>query len=246
MTTMRDVADHAGVSISTVSHVINETRPVSEELQRRVSQAMQELGYQPNLLARGLRRGETFTIGVVVPDSANPYFAEVTRGIEDTSFDRGYSVILCNSDGDPRKEEMYANLLSEKRVDGIVFVTAGLRTDHFAQLQKQELPVVLVDRDIRDSDLDVVLSDNHRGGLIATRHLLGLGHRRIACIAGPAHLLPSAERLEGYHRALQEAGVARDERLVDHGDFHARAVSMRQAASWNWLTRPRPSSCVMT
>ena len=97
---MRDVAERAGVSITTVSHVINETRPVSDELRQRVLAAMQELGYQPNLLARGLRRGETRTIGMIVPDSANPFFAELARGIEDTVFEQGYNVILCNSDGD--------------------------------------------------------------------------------------------------------------------------------------------------
>ena len=109
---MRDVAERAAVSITTVSHVINQTRPVSDELQQRVLAAMQELGYQPNLLARGLRRGETHTIGMIVPDSANPFFAEVARGVEDTSFEQGYSVILCNSDGDLDKELFYANVLA--------------------------------------------------------------------------------------------------------------------------------------
>ena len=107
---MRDVAERAGVSVTTVSHVVNETRPVSEGLRGRVLLVMEELGYQPNVLARSLRRKKTHTIGIIIPDSSNPFFAEVARGVEDTSFEQGYSVILCNSDGNLDKEVFYANV----------------------------------------------------------------------------------------------------------------------------------------
>jgi len=216
---MRDVAERAGVSITTVSHVINETRPVSDELRQRVLAAMQELGYQPNLLARGLRRGETRTIGMIVPDSANPFFAELARGIEDTVFEQGYNVILCNSDGDLDKELLYANVLAEKRVDGILFVAAGVSTEHIQTLQEQRMPVVVVDREVPDAFVDSVLTDNARGGWLATRHLLDLGHRRIGCIAGPSDVTPSAERITGYRQALDEGGVLVDEALILKGDF---------------------------
>ncbi|MEE8391967.1 MAG: LacI family DNA-binding transcriptional regulator [Anaerolineae bacterium] len=216
---MRDVAEHAGVSVTTVSHVINETRPVSDELQQRVLVAMQELGYQPNLLARGLRRGETHTIGMITPDNANPFFAEVARGVEDTSFERGYSVILCNSDGDLNKELLYANVLSEKRVDGILFVAVGVSTEHIRDLQAQRMPLVVVDRDIPDVDVDSVLTDNARGGWLATHHLIELGHRRIGCISGPSDVTPSAERVTGYWLALDEGSIPVDEALVMKGDF---------------------------
>jgi LacI family transcriptional regulator len=216
---MRDVAGRAGVSVTTVSHVINETRPVSDELRRRDSAAMDELGYQPNRLARSLRRGQTHTIGMIIPDSANPFFAEVARGVEDTSFENGYSLILCNSDGDLDKELLYTNVLVEKRVDGILFVAAGLSTDRILDLQTQKTPLVVVDRDLPDAAVDSVLTDNALGGWLATRHLIELGHRRIACITGPSDVTPSADRVTGYRQAMSEEGIPVDEALIVKGDF---------------------------
>jgi LacI family transcriptional regulator len=217
--TMRDVAERAGVSVTTVSHVINETRPVSDELRRRVLTSMELLGYQPNRLARSLRRGQTHTIGMIIPDSANPFFAEMARGVEDTSFEHGYSVILCNSDGDLNKELLYTNVLTEKRVDGILFVAAGLSTDRIRDLQTQRIPLVVVDRDLPDAAVDSVLTDNAQGGWLAARHLIDLGHRRIACITGPSDVTPSAERVTGYRQAMIEAGVPVDKSLIVRGDF---------------------------
>ena len=130
MTTIRDVAHQAGVSVTTVSHVINETRFVSDELRQRVLAAMADLDYQPNALARSLRRKQTHTLGMILPDSANPFFAEVAHSIERASFASGYNAILCNSGGDLDKELVYANVLMEKQVDGIIFVAAGLSTEH--------------------------------------------------------------------------------------------------------------------
>ncbi|HSR29659.1 MAG TPA: LacI family DNA-binding transcriptional regulator [Anaerolineae bacterium] len=216
---MRDVAERAGVSVTTVSHVINDTRPVSDELRRRVLASMANLGYQPNRLARSLRRGQTHTIGMIIPDSANPFFAEMARGVEDTSFENGYSVILCNSDGDLNKELLYTNVLTEKRVDGILFVAAGLSTDRIRDLQTQRTPLVVVDRDLPDAAVDSVLTDNAQGGWLAARHLIDLGHRRIACITGPSDVTPSAERVTGYRQAMKKAGIPVDESLVVKGDF---------------------------
>jgi LacI family transcriptional regulator len=216
---MRDVAEHAGVSVTTVSHVINETRPVSDALRERVLAAVDELGYQPNVLARSLRRGETHTIGMIVPDSANPFFAEVARGVEDTSFEQGYSVILCNSDGDLDKELLYANVLAEKRVDGILFVAAGVSTEHIRDLQSRRMPLVVVDREIPGAAVDSVLTHNCHGGRLATRHLLELGHRRIGCITGPSDVTPSAERVTGYRQVLDGDGIPVDEALIVKGDF---------------------------
>jgi LacI family transcriptional regulator len=216
---MRDVAERADVSVTTVSHVINETRPVSDELRRRVLAAMDELGYQPNRLARSLRRGQTHTIGMIIPDSSNPFFAEIARGVEDTSFEHGYSVILCNSDGNLDKELLYTNLLTEKQVDGIVFVAAGLSTERIRDLQTQRTPLVVVDRDLPEVAVDSVLTDNARGGWLATRHLIDLGHRRIACITGPSDVTPSADRVTGYRQAMREGGLPVDEALIVKGDF---------------------------
>jgi len=216
---MRDVAERAGVSVTTVSHVINETRRVSDELRQRVLAVIDELGYQPNVLARSLRSGKTNTIGMVIPDGVNPFFAEVARGVEDTSFEQGYSVILCNSDGDLDKELLYTDVLTEKQVDGILFVAAGVSTEHIRALQGRRMPVVVVDREIPDVAVDSVLTDNARGGWLATRHLLDLGHCRIGYIAGPSDLTPSAERITGYRQALEEAGIPVDKALILKGDF---------------------------
>jgi len=217
--TMNDVAERASVSVSTVSHVINGTRPVSEALRRRVRDAMDELGYRPNRLARSLRMGETHTIGVIVPDSSNPFFAEVARGIEDTSFAQRYSVILCNSDGDLEKELFYTSVLTSKQVDGILFVAAGVSTEHIRALQEDQVPVVVVDREIPEVSVDEVLTNNVHGGARVTRHLIDLGHRRIGCITGPSDVTPSADRVTGYRQALRDAGLPFDEGIVVKGDF---------------------------
>jgi LacI family transcriptional regulator len=221
--TQQDVARLTGVSRATVSYVINNrsdgTVRISEETRRRVLEAVEKLGYQPNVLARSLRRGKTHTIGVIVPDNRNPFFAEVARGIEDTSFERGYSVILCNSDGDLEKELLYTNVLAEKQVDGILFVAAGASTKNMQALQQRQIPVAVIDREIPDVAVDSVLTDNARGGRLATRHLLDLGHRRIGCITGPLDITPSAERVTGYRQAMEEVGSSVDEAYLLKGDF---------------------------
>jgi LacI family transcriptional regulator len=219
MPTIREVADRAGVSPTTVSHVINNTRFVSEDVRRSVQAAMDELGYAPNALARSLRRGETHTIGLVLPDSANPFFAEVGRAIEATAFDVGYSVILCNTEGDSAKEQFYLDLLAKKQVDGVILVATGDGLGSLPALSRR-LPIVAVDRVLPGAEIDAVLTDNRHGGYLATQHLLDLGHRRIACITGPSHLTLSAERVVGYRDALTQAGIAVAETWLVRGDFH--------------------------
>jgi LacI family transcriptional regulator len=216
---MRDVAERAGVSVTSVSHVINETRPVSYELRERVLAALEELGYHPNRLARSLRSGKTHTIGTIVPDSADPFFAEVARGIEDTAFETGYSLILCNSDANLDKEAFYTDVLVEKQVDGILFLAAGGSTERILDLQQRGMPVVVVDRELPAVHVDSVVTDNAGGGWSATRHLIDLGHRRIGYIAGPSDLTLSEYRFTGYRKALEEAGIAVDENLVVRGAF---------------------------
>ena len=219
MATMKDVAELAGVSITTVSHVINETRFVSDELRARVLEAMEQLHYRPNILARSLRLGETRTIGLIVPDNANPFFAQIARAVEDAGFEAGYSVILCNCDGKLQKELAYANVLSAKQVDGIIFMATGGESEIVDLLREIGIPLVMADRRVDNADVDMVLVDNFRGGYEATKYLLSLGHRRIGCITGSSDATPSAERVEGYKRGLKEAGVPVDESLIVRGDF---------------------------
>jgi LacI family transcriptional regulator len=219
MTTIKDVAKRAGVSISTVSHVINNSRAVSKDTRRRVEDAMEELGYQPNTLARNLRRQQTQSLGMVVPDSANPFFAEVTRGIEDASFEKNYSVILCNSEGDLERQAAYTNLLIQNQVAGIVFVAAGVSTELVEDLRRRRVPLVVVDRAVPNVEVNSVMTDHNQGGRLATRHLIDLGHSRIACISAGSHLSPSAERVTGYMETLWENNIAVDKRLIVRGDF---------------------------
>jgi LacI family transcriptional regulator len=216
---MRDVAQRAGLSVSTVSHVINNTRAVSDTSRQRVMQAMEELDYRPNAVARSLRRRKSNSIGMIVPDSANPFFAEIARAIEDASFTENYSVILCNSEGDLEKQQSYTNILIENRVAGILFVAAGVSTELVNDLWRRQVPLVVVDREVPGAEVDTVLTNHVQGGRLATQHLIDLGHRRIACITGNSQVSPSFERVDGYREALEENGLIYDERLVLKGDF---------------------------
>jgi LacI family transcriptional regulator len=238
MTTILDVAERAGVSPSTVSHVLNKTRHVSEKTRARVLQAVDELNYRPNILARSLRRRETHTLGILIPDNTNPFFAEMVRGIEDTVFDEGYTVLLGNSDGEPDKELRYLDLFVNKQVDGVVLVAAAMKSDETMDvLSDPSVATVIVDREIELERMDMVLADNLEGGYAATRHLLELGHRRIGCIAGPSQVTPSAERVIGYHKALEEWEITPDPALVIPGDFR-HASGLRAAKHLLALSEP--------
>ena len=219
MATMNDVARHANVSIATVSHVINGTRFVSAERVERVHAAMRELGYTPDATARSLRVGRTDTIGLVVPDNSNPFFAALARGIEEAGFEAGYTTILANSNERPDREHRYVSTLVSKRVDGLIL--APSRGDHSTLtrlLQNARIPVVVVDRDAELPNADVVLHDNEGGAYEATRYLIELGHTSIACVAGPADASSATERVNGFRKAIAEAGLA--EQPVVEADFH--------------------------
>lgn len=184
---------------------------------------MQEVGYRPNTLARGLRKGETKTIGLIVPDSSNLFFAELARFIEDAGYEHGYSVILCNSDNKPTKESNYIEVLISKQVDGIILISAGGAGDDLTGLIEIGIPVIIADREMPESFADVVLVDNERGGYLATKYLIDLGHRRIACVTGPSELTPSAHRVHGYRHALEDAGLTLEPSYVVAGDFGLRS-----------------------
>ena len=219
MITIKDVAKHAQVSVTTVSHVVNNTRFVSDAARERVQRAVAELKFVPSALARGLKSNRTHTIGMMIPNNANPYFAEIIRGIEDTCLQAGFNVILCNSDDEPLKQSTYVRLLSEKQVDGLIVVSSGADDELIETLRAAPMPQVVVDREIDDLPADLVEVNHEAGGHLATQHLLALGHRRIACIAGPQALPPARQRVAGYHRALHDAGVKVDDRLLRRVDF---------------------------
>jgi LacI family transcriptional regulator len=221
MATMNDVARVAKVSIATVSHVINGTRFVSAERAERVHAAMRELGYTPDATARSLRVGRTDTIGLVIPDTSNPFFAALARWIEEAGFESGYTTILANSNERPDREHRYVSTLVSKRVDGLIL--APSRGDHGTLtrlLESAGIPVVVVDRDASLPNADIVVYDNEGGSEEATRYLIELGHKDIACVAGPADATTAAERVQGFRQALGEAGLLLSESAVVESDFH--------------------------
>ncbi len=217
--TIRDVARAAGVSKSTVSRVLNGDPNVSAESRNAVMAAMKEMRYTPNALARGLNTRRTGTIGLILSDITNPFHAEVARGVEDLASDYESNVILCNTDGRPKKESAYMDLLLEKRVDGIIFTSVKMDESDVTELRARRVPFVFAGRTLPDVEADSVVVDNVLGGFQATNHLIGLGHHRIAYMAGPSHVSASVDRYEGYCQALRKAGIEPDPELVAEGDF---------------------------
>jgi len=241
MATIKDVAKRAGVSFTTVSHVLNATRPVSPEARQRVLEAVDALAYVPSALARSLKSRATGSIGLIIPNNTNPYFSELARGIEDFCYGAGYSVILCNSDDDPAKQNDYLQVLLTKRCDGLIVATLT-QTDH-ALLGRLKVPTVLLDRAPTQLGIDLVSTDNALGGELAARHLLSLGHRRLACIAGPPGLALSEQRVSAFRDTLQQGHVGLPPEAVLHADFtsgggYRAALQLLQSAA-----RPQAIFC---
>jgi LacI family transcriptional regulator len=219
--TQYDVARLAGVSQAAVSQVVNHPTSVSiaADTRQRILRAMEMIGYAPNTLARSLRMGQTLMLGLIFPDSANPFFAEVGRQMEETAFELGYSVILCNTGGSPEKERFYTESLARKQVDGIIFVAGGSQADCLHMLLEWGMPVVVVDRDLPECAVDAVLLDNYAGGMAVAAHLIDLGHRSFGCITGPSEVNPSAERVAGFKNALRAHALGIEPRWIKPGDF---------------------------
>lgn len=219
MATMKQVAEKARVSTTTVSHVINNTRVVSEDARERVLSVINELRYIPSAVARSLKNDKTHTLGMMIPNNSNPYFAEIIQGIEDESFKLGYNIILCNSYDDPKKQAAYTRVLIEKRIDGLILVSSGSDDELNQLLNDEGIPKVLVDREVPGVPADFIEADHEQGGYLATEYLIKLGHRDIACVAGPDNLLLSSDRVHGYRRALQEAGIPFRPEFLTYSDF---------------------------
>ena len=219
MATIKDVAAIAGISYTTVSHVLNRTRPVSDEVRKKVEAAIEQLNYVPSAVARSLKAKATATIGLLIPNGINPYFAELARGIEDYCERNGFCVILCNSDDNPDKQRNYLRVLLEKRVDGLIVSSVGGGDSLVEGLSTVRTPMVIVDRDLENVTADLVRIDHELGAYLATSHLLSLGHRHVACICGPAETSVARMRLAGYRRAMQEAAIEVPERWIVESDF---------------------------
>ena len=211
MATIKEVADYAGVSVATVSRVINKTGYVSLELQERVVDAMKSLQYRPSALARGLRRQETQTVGVLIPQLDQPFFSALAYAIEQTLFASDYRTLICSAEESQSKEIAYIEMMLRQRVDGVILVPTSHSTDSVRHLLEQNVPMVLVDRDIPELNVNRVLSDNQQGGYEGAEHLIELGHRHIGVVHAPLTSEAMAQRVQGVREALEEAGLA-------HGD----------------------------
>jgi LacI family transcriptional regulator len=225
MANIYDVAKEARVSVATVSAVVNESAYVSPALKKRVRAAVRKLGYITNLLARGLAKQESHTIGMIVPNIANPFWPEVVRGVEDSAHARGYTLVLASSDDDLTKENLYLTLFLSKRVDGILLTKAagGIKRDAAALLKTTHTPVVQLMRSSPTVAGVKVLVDEHAGSYEGVTHLLRLGYTRVAMINGLRGVSTSRSRLAGYREALRDWGQTFDPALLVEGDFRVES-----------------------
>lgn len=225
MANIYDVARRAKVSVATVSAVVNESAYVSPTLKSRVTRAIQELNYRPNLLARSLATQQSHMLGMIVPDIANPFWPEVVRGAEDCAHAAGYTLLLSNSDDDAGKEELYLHLFLAKRIDGVILAKAPgvLSEEIVAHLKSNRVGLVQLLREAPQSPFDAVLLDDRDAAYEAVSHLLRLEYRRIAIIAGPARVNTAQRRLAGYRAALKDWEIPVDSTLCYQGDFRVKS-----------------------
>jgi LacI family transcriptional regulator len=203
MATIRDVAKLAGVSVATVSRVLNKNGYVNKETEQKVMKAIEQLHYEPNAVARGLAGKRTGTIALILPDITNPFFPEMARGVEDVAHAHGYTVILCNSDDQGHKERSYIEVLKKKYIDGIIFASHTLGQEDVEQMRRSKIPLVVLDRAPNQQLCSVIRSRNFEGAKRAVRHLLDVGCKKIAHIYGPQDLITAKERLLGYEEAVR-------------------------------------------
>ncbi|GHO80037.1 LacI family transcriptional regulator [Ktedonobacter sp. SOSP1-85] len=215
MVSIRDVAEKAGVSLGTVSNVLNRPEIVAETTRQRVQAAIKELGFVRNAPAHQLRAGSSRYLGLVVLDVTNPFFTEVARGVEDAANEAGYIVILCNSDASLEKERSYLHMLEEQRIAGVLITPASNDLSYLQRLHQQDIAVVLLDRPDQTQSLCSVAVDDRQGGALATNHLLERGHRCIAFVSGPLSIRQCEERREGMYQAIKTAGLDPNQVIVE-------------------------------
>jgi DNA-binding LacI/PurR family transcriptional regulator len=213
---IRDVAELAGVSPATVSRVLNGTAPVAEAKREEVLAVINEVGYRPNRTASNLRRQQAQMIGVVISDIENPHFTQMVRAVEDASYQRGYRVLLCNTDEDPAKQRDYLGVLAAERVAGAIISPTDAAAPEISELIDHGTSVVAFDRAVTDRRADAVLAANVDGARMGAEHLIARGHTTVGFVSGPPRVETAAERLEGYEQAMSAAGLRP---LVAYADF---------------------------
>ena len=222
--TIKDIARLCDVSVTTVSRVINhKVDNIGAATVRKVEEKIEELGFKPNAIARSMVTGKSNTIGLVIPDVRNPFFSELAKGVEDCMNQHKYGVLLCNTDGSLEKEERYVKLLRGKSVDGIIFTTQNNYESegYFEEIISKHYPVVLIERYLNTpQEVPGVYVDNTEGAKMICQFLLSRGFRKIACITGPLHTSNSVQRLQGYKKALAEAGIELNSNIIVEGNYH--------------------------
>lgn len=218
--TIKKVAEHLGVAASSVSRVLNDHPDVSDDMRRRVQEAADELGYQPDYLAQSLRRGATKSVGFLLRDLSNPIFADIVKGAETRLRAEGYSLLLTNSEGDPSLDAKNVSVLRGRRVDGLI-LSLQSETEHAVvqNLQTLDLPIVLVDHEVQGVEASIVRCDHRTGVRSAVGHLLQLGHRRIAFFSGPDDILATRERMQGFRDAFSAVNLTPDLSLVKRSSY---------------------------
>lgn len=213
MVTIKDVAEKAGVSPSTVSRVLNGNGPIRDSTREKVLNAVKILNYRPNFLAQGLKEGKTKTIGLIIPNIRNPIFPVVARGVEDAAKKYGYTVVLCNTDEDTDTEKEYIQKLRGRWVDGLIIAPAAKKVEHIKELHEKEFPTVLIIRKL-DIPTNAVVIDNYRAAYDAVSFLIRTGHKKIAIIKGNQQLALYRDRFNGYRQALLDAGIPAMDELI--------------------------------
>ncbi|HOQ08061.1 MAG TPA: LacI family DNA-binding transcriptional regulator [Clostridiales bacterium] len=218
MSTIKDVAKRAGVSVATVSRVINGSSRVSPATAKKVRTAVAELNYRPNLLGRNLRKTRSERVLVLIPNIANPFYAEIVKGVEDVASQHGYSIMLCNTDSDPEREKRYVKMLKSRLADGAILMASEMTGEELTELSL-EIPIVQCCEYKAGLPITHVSINNEMAAYKAVKHLIGLGHKKIAFIGARNQFLSSLRRKEGYLRALEEAGIDFDPACCAYGDY---------------------------
>jgi LacI family transcriptional regulator len=219
--TIKDVARESGVSTATVSRVLCNKGYASNEIREKVLSVAKKLNYQPNALARSLKKHQTNTIGVVIPDISNPYFMKISKGIEDTVQSKGYNLIFGSGEENPKKEKELLNVLFEKRVDAIVLATSGQNEETVVKIRKAGTPIILVDREIKgiDEAMDFISEDNFEAAYELTNYLLKKGHTQIGVVNGSLQVSTGLERYNGYKKAIKDYGLDENSCFIFNGNF---------------------------
>lgn len=245
MASMNDVAKRAGVSIATVSRVLNNNGNVNDATRAKIKKAIKDLKYQPSRVAKRLRSKSISSnlLGVLIPDIENPFYVDVLRGIEEMAYSNNYAIIMCNFGQDEKKEKLYLEILQSEAIDGLVVAPAHEDDPRLKKMVKDGLPVVCVDRGLKDANVDVVLVDNVTGAYNAVDYLIKSGYRRIAYIGGLLAIPSTTLREKGYRKALTENGIPFDKELVKFGDSkHRSGVKLCEEL----LSLPNPPNALFT